>query len=192
MVDICRRHRHILVGTRRLQRSLAQRAGGMRARCWKHMPLPLHPFTASATRVSTLLTKHSASDVTPKGCRAAFYRCSPKYTAHRTRLACRLLQSVWHLCKHESTYTDRHSKSAQTYCLKCSAASGGKGGPAVIDLHGQHVAEAIKLLRRELSRLRRAAGGQNRQSADQAQAGAGRSQRIQILVGNNHHSKVNS
>ncbi len=53
----------------------------------------------------------------------------------------------------------------------------------MIDLHGQHVAEAIKLLRRELSRLRRA-GGQNRQPAELG------TQRVQILVGTNHHSKV--
>jgi hypothetical protein len=57
----------------------------------------------------------------------------------------------------------------------------------VIDLHGQHVAEALKLLRRELAGLRRgpAPGSQNRQPA-----GGNAPQRIQIIVGTNHHSKV--
>lgn len=63
------------------------------------------------------------------------------------------------------------------------AANTGNGGQlAVIDLHGQHVAEALKLLRREVTRLR----GQNRQPA---KAG---NRTIQILVGTNHHSKVPS
>lgn len=66
----------------------------------------------------------------------------------------------------------------------CSLATGANGQVAVIDLHGQHVAEALKLLRRELTRLRSSAGGQNRQPAKSG------NRRVQILVGTNHHSKV--
>ena len=60
------------------------------------------------------------------------------------------------------------------------------GQVAVIDLHGQHVAEALKLLQRELARLRGSfpGSGQNRQPAKSA------GRRVQILVGNNSHSKV--
>ena len=77
-------------------------------------------------------------------------------------------------------------RQSENMCLKvltwqCTAANTGNGGQlAVLDLHGQHVAEALKLLRREVTRLR----GQNRQSA---KAG---NRTIQILVGTNHHSKV--
>ena len=66
----------------------------------------------------------------------------------------------------------------------CSLTTGANGQMAVIDLHGQHVAEALKLLRRELTRLRSSAGGQNRQPAKSG------NRRVQILVGTNHHSKV--
>ncbi|CAL8462611.1 g2144 [Coccomyxa elongata] len=58
-------------------------------------------------------------------------------------------------------------------------AKGNGGQLAVIDLHGQHVAEALKLLRREVTRLR----GQNRQPAKAS------NHTIQVLVGTNHHSK---
>lgn len=57
-------------------------------------------------------------------------------------------------------------------------------------MHGQHVDEALKLLRREMTRLRLTpTSGQNRQQAT-ARAGAAPPQRIQILVGTGHHSKV--
>ena len=66
----------------------------------------------------------------------------------------------------------------------CSLTTGANGQVAVIDLHGQHVAEALKVLRRELTRLRSSAAGQNRQPAKSG------NRRVQILVGTNHHSKA--
>lgn len=68
--------------------------------------------------------------------------------------------------------------------IMCSLTTGANGQVAVIDLHGQHVAEALKLLRRELTRLRSSAAVQNRQPAKSG------NRRVQILVGTNHHSKV--
>ena len=68
----------------------------------------------------------------------------------------------------------------------------GNGGVPVIDLHGQHVGEALKLLRREVARLRGAAlhkGDTTGARSGPAAAAAG-TRRVQILVGTNAHSKV--
>jgi hypothetical protein len=58
----------------------------------------------------------------------------------------------------------------------CRARAGAGGrGPAVVDLHGLHVSEALDALGAELARLA-------------AVGAAGR--RVRILVGTGHHSKV--
>ena len=60
---------------------------------------------------------------------------------------------------------------------KAGAMAAGKaGGLPVIDLHGQHVSEALRIIERELSQRRTQKNG------------AGRS--TQILVGTSHHTKV--
>ena len=62
-------------------------------------------------------------------------------------------------------------------CAKAGAMVAGKaGGLPVIDLHGQHVSEALRIVERELSQRRTQKNG------------AGRS--TQILVGTSHHTKV--
>ncbi|BDA46483.1 probable polyadenylate-binding protein-interacting protein 7 at C-terminar half [Coccomyxa sp. Obi] len=81
---------------------------------------------------------------------------------------------------HAQQMAAAHSEASEAIFRARNPAAKGNGGQlAVIDLHGQHVAEALKLLRREVTKLR----VQNRQPA---KAG---NRTIQILVGTNHHSK---
>lgn len=54
-------------------------------------------------------------------------------------------------------------------------AAGGAGGKHFVDLHGQHITEALAFLRTELARLR-------------SSGKAGRT--LQVLVGTGHHTKV--
>ena len=54
--------------------------------------------------------------------------------------------------------------------------AGKNGGLPVIDLHGQHVTEALRIVERELAQRRA--------------PGAGQARSTQILVGTAHHSKV--
>ena len=58
----------------------------------------------------------------------------------------------------------------------------------MIDLHGQHIGEALKLLRREVARLR----GTALHKGDSAAAvpAASPCKAVRILVGTNSHSKV--
>jgi len=57
-------------------------------------------------------------------------------------------------------------------------------GEPLIDLHGQHAAEGVATLRRELARLR-----SSQQSPATAKAGAAQ-QTVYVLVGTGHHTKA--
>ena len=59
--------------------------------------------------------------------------------------------------------------------LSLQSASAGSGS-RLLDLHGQHVSEALAILRAELRRRNGSTGGS--------------SGRLQILVGTGHHTKV--
>ena len=54
-------------------------------------------------------------------------------------------------------------------------------GEPLIDLHGQHAAEGVAMLRRELARLR---------SSQQQHQPSAAQQTIYVLVGTGHHTKV--
>lgn len=69
---------------------------------------------------------------------------------------------------------------------------GTSAGTAVIDLHGQHIGEALKLLRREVARLRGTAlhKGDSAVTAAPAAQREPRARAVRILVGTNSHSKA--
>ena len=60
-------------------------------------------------------------------------------------------------------------------------------GEPLIDLHGQHAAEGVATLRRELARLR--TPSQQQLSPVAAKAGATQ-QTVYVLVGTGHHTKA--
>jgi hypothetical protein len=84
----------------------------------------------------------------------------------------------------------RHAERRTAVCV---AYSGGGAGTAVIDLHGQHIGEALKLLRREVARLRGTALHKGDSAGSAASTIAQREPRaraVRILVGTNAHSKA--